>query len=127
MIPPSLLPQVEGESNLIEARKPKASAHCRCGGKTVYFRAYNGESLCSECFNNSIFEKVKKSISKFDMLHYGDKIGVAVSGGKDSTSLLYILSKITQGHGTELYALTIDEGIEGYREEVYQEFKGTRV
>ncbi len=51
------------------------------------------------------------------MLRYGDKVGVAVSGGKDSTSLLYVLNQITKGHGTKLYALTIDEGIEGYREE----------
>jgi len=58
-----------------------------------------------------------KTISKYDMLHYGDKVGVAVSGGKDSTSLLYILNRIMKGHGSELFALTIDEGIEGYREE----------
>lgn len=83
----------------------------------MYYRAYNGESLCADCFNNSIFEKVKKSISKFDMLHYGDRVGIGVSGGKDSTSLLYILSKIVKGHGSELFALTVDEGIEGYREE----------
>ena len=83
----------------------------------MYFRAYNGESLCSVCFKDSIVEKTKRAISKYDMLHYGDKLGVAVSGGKDSTSLLYVLSEITKGHGTKLYALTIDEGIEGYREE----------
>lgn len=90
---------------------------CRCGGKTVYFRSYNGESLCADCFSSSIFEKVKKTISKYEMLRYGDKVGVALSGGKDSTSLVYILSKIMKGHGSQLYALTIDEGIEGYREE----------
>ena len=90
---------------------------CRCGGKSVYFRAYNGEYLCANCFNDSIIEKVKKAISKYDMLHYGDNIGIALSGGKDSTSLLYIMSKITAGHGTRLSALTIDEGIEGYRDE----------
>ena len=99
----------------LERAKPKPQ--CRCGGKTVFFRAYNGESLCADCFNDSIFDKVRKTISKYDMLRYGDKVGVAVSGGKDSTSLLYILSKIMKGHGSELYALTIDEGIEGYREE----------
>jgi cytoplasmic tRNA 2-thiolation protein 1 len=97
--------------------KPKANPSCRCGGKTVYFRAYNGESLCAKCFNESIFEKTKKTISKYDMLHFGDRVGVAVSGGKDSTSLLYILNEIMKGHGSKLYALTIDEGIEGYREE----------
>jgi cytoplasmic tRNA 2-thiolation protein 1 len=112
----SELPLVLGWADL-KVKKNKPSKHCRCGGKTVYFRAYNGESLCAPCFNRSIFEKVKRAISKHDMLHYGDKIGVALSGGKDSTSLLYILSEITKGHGTELSALTIDEGIKGYREE----------
>jgi cytoplasmic tRNA 2-thiolation protein 1 len=86
----------------------------------VYFRAYNGESLCAKCFNDSIFEKTKKAISKYDMLHYGDKVGIAVSGGKDSTSLLYVMSEVMKGHGSKLYALTIDEGIEGYRDESVQ-------
>ncbi|HYB03833.1 MAG TPA: TIGR00269 family protein [Nitrososphaerales archaeon] len=97
------------------AGKPKPQ--CRCGGKTVYFRAYNGESLCSSCFTSSIFEKVKKTISKHGMLRYGDRVGVALSGGKDSTSLLQIMHGIMKGHGSQLFAITIDEGIEGYREE----------
>ena len=101
----------------LELSRQKARPQCRCGGKTIYFRAYNGESLCVKCFTSSIFEKTKKTISKYSMLGYGDKVGVGVSGGKDSTSLLYILNEITKGHGTELYAITIDEGIEGYREE----------
>jgi len=100
---------------LSQITKPKAE--CRCGGKTVYFRAYNGESLCARCFNDSIFEKVKKTISKYEMLRFGDRVGIAVSGGKDSTSLMFILSKIMKGHGSQLVALTIDEGIAGYREE----------
>jgi cytoplasmic tRNA 2-thiolation protein 1 len=97
------------------ASKPKSQ--CRCGRKTVYFRAYNGESLCSFCFTNSIFEKVKKTISKYEMLKYGDRVGVALSGGKDSTSLLQIMNELMKGHGSQLLAITIDEGIEGYREE----------
>ena len=51
------------------------------------------------------------------MLGYGDKVAVALSGGKDSTSLLRILSNITRGHASKLLAITIDEGIDGYREE----------
>ena len=101
----------------IKLSKPKARPNCRCGGKTVYFRAYNGESLCNSCFIQSIYEKTKKTIAKYDMLHYGDKVGIAVSGGKDSTSLLYVMSNIMKGHGSKLHALTIDEGIEGYRDE----------
>ncbi len=101
----------------MEFRMAKPKPQCRCGGKTVYFRAYNGESLCQTCFNESIFEKVKKTISKYGMLKYGDRVGMALSGGKDSTSLLHIMSKIVKGHASELLAITIDEGISGYREE----------
>jgi cytoplasmic tRNA 2-thiolation protein 1 len=99
----------------MEKAKPKPQ--CRCGGKTVFFRAYNGESLCANCFNDSIFDKVKRTVSKYGMLRYRDKVAVALSGGKDSTSLLYILNSVMKGHGSQLFALTIDEGIQGYREE----------
>jgi cytoplasmic tRNA 2-thiolation protein 1 len=51
------------------------------------------------------------------MLSYGDSVAVAISGGKDSSSLLYVLNEIMRGHGSKLQALTIDEGIEGYRDE----------
>jgi cytoplasmic tRNA 2-thiolation protein 1 len=95
--------------------KPKTV--CRCGAKAVYFRAYNGQSLCSKCFNSSIFEKAKKTISKYNMLSFGDSVAIALSGGKDSSSLLYVMSEITRGHGSKLQALTIDEGIRGYRDE----------
>ncbi|MCL4518305.1 MAG: TIGR00269 family protein [Thaumarchaeota archaeon] len=95
----------------------RAKPSCRCGKRTVYFRAYNGESLCSDCFSSSIVEKVKKTISKYEMLSYGDSVAVALSGGKDSTSILYVLSAIMKGHGSKLCALTIDEGIQGYRDE----------
>ena len=88
-----------------------------CDKDVFYRRAYSGESLCRPCLSASIEDKVKRSIAKYCMLRHGDFIGVAVSGGKDSLSLLRILSRITSGHGSRLVALTIDEGIEGYREE----------
>jgi cytoplasmic tRNA 2-thiolation protein 1 len=88
-----------------------------CGKDVFYHRAYSGESLCRSCFSESIEDKAKKSIAKYGMFRHGDFIGVAVSGGKDSLSLLRILSRITAGHGSKLVALTVDEGIEGYRAE----------
>ena len=51
------------------------------------------------------------------MLKYGEKIAVAVSGGKDSLVLLDILNKMSERQGSEICAITIDEGIETYREE----------
>ncbi|MEM4725752.1 MAG: TIGR00269 family protein [Nitrososphaerales archaeon] len=89
----------------------------RCSGEPFYYRKYSGEMLCRGCFVDSILEKTRRTISKYKMLKYGDKIGVAVSGGKDSLSLLHILANITKGHASEIVALIVDEGIEGYREE----------
>jgi uncharacterized protein (TIGR00269 family) len=52
------------------------------------------------------------------MLRFNDKIAVAVSGGKDSISLLHILSKTQKNQPrSSLVAIIIDEGIENYRDE----------
>jgi cytoplasmic tRNA 2-thiolation protein 1 len=87
----------------------------------VFKRNYSGEILCKSCFTKSIEEKVKKTISKFSMVQYGEKVAVAVSGGKDSLTLLYILNKIFDGNSRDnLIAITADEGIDGYRDESLQ-------
>jgi len=50
------------------------------------------------------------------MLLETDKIGIGISGGKDSTVLLQILQKVEQRFPkSSLLAITIDEGIHGYR------------
>ena len=55
------------------------------------------------------------------MLDYNDRLAVGVSGGKDSLALLYIIKKRFDKLGqSNLIAITIDEGIEGYRNEALQ-------
>jgi uncharacterized protein (TIGR00269 family) len=70
----------------------------------------------------SIEEKTAKTISKFSMVQHGDRVAIGVSGGKDSLSLLYVLKKLFDDHdnNNELVAVTIDEGIKGYRDESLQ-------
>jgi uncharacterized protein (TIGR00269 family) len=70
----------------------------------------------------SIEEKTAKTIAKFSMMQHGDRVAIGVSGGKDSLSLLYVLKKLFDDHGNnnELVAVTIDEGIKGYRDESLQ-------
>ncbi|MEM1586773.1 MAG: TIGR00269 family protein [Candidatus Bathyarchaeia archaeon] len=90
-----------------------------CGiREAFYLRAYSGEKLCTKCFIESIENKVRVTIAKYKMLKFDDRIAVAVSGGKDSVSLLYILARIERDFPrASLCAITVDEGIEGYRDE----------
>ena len=48
----------------------------------------------------------------------GDKVVVALSGGKDSSTALYLTKKALKGK--EIIAITIDEGIKGYREKTIE-------
>ena len=89
----------------------------RCDGEAVYTRRYSGESLCGRCFSASIVRKTARNIAKYSMIRRGDDVAVAVSGGKDSLSLLHVLKQISGRGGFTLRAITIDEGIPGYREE----------
>ena len=51
------------------------------------------------------------------MVEDGERIAVAVSGGKDSTALLFSLHRILAGRDVEMVAVTVDEGIAGYRDD----------
>ena len=92
----------------------------KCGKTAVYHRKYSGESLCGMCFSNSIVKKTAKTISKHNMIRRGDDVAVAVSGGKDSLSLLHVLDKLSIKGGYTIRAVTIDEGIPGYRDEALE-------
>jgi uncharacterized protein (TIGR00269 family) len=86
-----------------------------------FFRPYSGEWLCKKCFVESIEAKVRATIAKYGMFSFDDRIAVAVSGGKDSTSLLHILAKMERLHPqASLVAVTVDEGIKGYRDEALE-------
>ena len=84
----------------------------------VFMRPYSGERLCRKCFCESIEDKIRATIAKYGMLEPDDRIMVAVSGGKDSVSLLHILTKIEEAFPeASICAVTVDEGIKGYRDE----------
>jgi uncharacterized protein (TIGR00269 family) len=86
--------------------------------ESFFFRPYSGERLCKKCFTESIEAKVRATIGKYRMFGFDNRIAVAVSGGKDSISLLHILAKTERAHPyASLVAVTVDEGIKGYRDE----------
>jgi len=88
----------------------------RCGGEAVYRRPYSGEVLCRKHFLRSIEDRVYLAIRRYRMFNPDDRIGLALSGGKDSMTLLHILAKIeARFPKAKLIAVTVDEGIRGYR------------
>jgi uncharacterized protein (TIGR00269 family) len=98
---------------------PKNSKCALCGKKADLFRKHSGQFMCNDCFTKSVEKIINKTISKYKMLKPYDTIIVAVSGGKDSLALLYNLIQIQQQvhNSKEIIALTVDEGIKGYRNE----------
>lgn len=68
---------------------------------------------------NYFEKKVKKTINLFNLINKKDKIAVAVSGGKDSLSTLFVLNKL----GYNIQALFIDLGIKGNSDENLKRIK----
>ncbi|MEK9682506.1 MAG: TIGR00269 family protein [Nitrosopumilus sp.] len=91
-----------------------------CENSAVYTRKYSGQKLCSKCFSNSIVRKTAKTISKHKMIKNDELVAVAVSGGKDSLALLKIIHEMSSSHNFRIKAITIDEGIPGYRNEALE-------
>ena len=89
----------------------------KCGKNAAVSRPYSGEFLCKTCFIRSIEAKVRHTITRYEMLSEDDRIAVGLSGGKDSVVLLHILNIIEERFPkSKLLAITIDEGINSYRE-----------
>lgn len=58
----------------------------------------------------------RKAVDDYDMIQDGDRIAVGISGGKDSLTLLYALSKLKEFYPKhfDLIAITVDLGFEKY-------------
>jgi uncharacterized protein (TIGR00269 family) len=88
-----------------------------CGRGAVYDRRYAGVLLCDRCFMKSVEKRFRKAVAKYNLISPGDKIAAALSGGKDSTVNLHLLADYRRHKDFDLVAVTIDEGIKGYRDE----------
>ncbi len=88
-----------------------------CSQKAVAYLKYFKRKLCKEHFIELTNDRIRKNLSKNELVDKNDRVAVAVSGGKDSTTLLYSLAKFSEIFPIELIGITINEGIQGYRSE----------
>lgn len=85
----------------------------KCGKQAVC------SGFCRNHFVDYVERKVRRTIRKFGLLRQKQKIGVAVSGGKDSTTLLYLLNKF----GYSPIGITVDASIGEYTYENLKNLK----
>jgi uncharacterized protein (TIGR00269 family) len=90
----------------------------RCSRPAIFYDPACGRHLCETHLCRDIEERVISTITSHHMINDGDRIAVGLSGGKDSSALLLLLSTIIPRiWNADLVAITVDEGIAGYRED----------
>jgi len=89
----------------------------KCRREAILFQEYSGQHLCKQHVEAAVEAKAKYEIRRHRWMIHGDHIAVALSGGKNSSALLYFFKKLTSNRrDIRISAITIDEGITGYRD-----------
>ena len=63
----------------------------RCRAPAVIDVRRHNAAFCRDCFVHHCREQVRRAIDDFDMIQPGERVLVAVSGGKDSLGLWHLL------------------------------------
>ncbi|MDD1750693.1 MAG: hypothetical protein LUO89_12570, partial [Methanothrix sp.] len=100
-----------------EGTKAQRTICSLCGERAMLSQRYSGLHLCQDHFVQDFERRVAETVQRNEMVKDGERIAVAVSGGKDSTALLFCLHRILAKRNVELVAVTVDEGIAGYRDD----------
>lgn len=116
---------------------PKLCALCETAKATLR-RPKTGQQICRDCFFFVFETEIHNTITEARLFKPGDRVAIGASGGKgersnyttkkfrrlsagwlDSTVLAYVMKTLNERYqyGLELFLLSIDEGITGYRDD----------
>ncbi|KAF8270864.1 hypothetical protein EI94DRAFT_1797618 [Lactarius quietus] len=103
---------------------PKSCALCQ-NAKAILRRPKTGQQICKECFFKVFETEVHNTITEASLFKPGDRVAIGASGGKDSTVLAYVMKTLNERYqyGLNLFLLSIDEGITGYRDDSLETVK----
>ncbi|MFH1751873.1 MAG: TIGR00269 family protein [archaeon] len=91
----------------------------KCSEKSVILLPFGPHYYCKTHFNEYFERKFKKTIRTNSLIKKNEKIGLAVSGGKDSITLLHLMHKFF-GKIVDFHVIMIDEGIKNYRDKAIE-------
>ncbi|KAI0052590.1 hypothetical protein FA95DRAFT_1483067 [Auriscalpium vulgare] len=102
----------------------KTCALCH-SARPILKRPKTGQQICKDCFFKVFETEVHNTITEANLFRTGDRVAIGASGGKDSTVLAYVMKTLNEryGYGLELFLLSIDEGITGYRDDSLETVK----
>ncbi|KAL0323234.1 UNVERIFIED_CONTAM: Cytoplasmic tRNA 2-thiolation protein 1 [Sesamum angustifolium] len=113
------------------APKPRGGRFCTvCNERRAALkRPKTLDQICKECFYAVFEDEIHRVIVDNHLFKPGERIAIGASGGKDSTVLAYVLSElnIRHGYGLDLFLLSIDEGITGYRDDSLETVKRNEI
>ncbi|KAI9205824.1 uncharacterized protein BJ171DRAFT_499823 [Polychytrium aggregatum] len=103
---------------------PKICVICSAE-RAVLKRPKTGQQLCRECFYTVFETEIHEAIVDNNLFARGDKVAIGASGGKDSTVLAHVMKTLNEryDYGLELFLLSVDEGINGYRDDSLETVK----
>lgn len=102
----------------------RVCAHCN-DAKAVLRRPKTGLLVCRSCFFLVFETEIHETVLASNLFSRGDKVAIGASGGKDSTVLAYVMKTLNDryDYGLDLFLLSIDEGITGYRDDSLETVK----
>lgn len=86
----------------------------QCKTKPVIQLKNSNVKLCKNCFIRYFEKKVRKTIRVHKLVNKKDKLLVACSGGKDSTTVLYLLKKIIKDRTIKIEAFHVNTNLGSY-------------